>query len=350
MMTPKVGFSLGYLSGLKNARGVLDYVVNKGITNCRVYQPFVKGFDDDTDKIADRIEWLIKQVGFTEVLVSLSGCPHSWLQHHDLSGLTKTQFRASRYANRFAPYDYDIYEALITDLMTALISRGIYDKIIWEIGNEPNASRYFWGSLQEWDELADYVAGTLWPQPNPHWLCGFSSSLMRDATYKARMSWKDWIEMSSLYTHAGAGFSHSFYWQDSGGLFDVNDNSYPTRQFSDIIVSEYNVATSLPIGSVNEKMFNSPAYVTALFKFLKFMKGKPCSRIYLHTLVDYNRDSQGTMCLWKSKKHGYAPKEASKQFMKAWAVMDRGYEVQNDRIAGINQSIVFDENGNWEII
>lgn len=350
-MNVKIGASLGYVSGLRApaVRNLLAFIRDKGITTVRITEIFLKGFDTDVARTADLIRWLIKDIGFEEVLIGLHGVPHSWLWKYDLSGLDAKQLKATSWCNRFAPRDTIEYLALISSLRQHLINAGVWDSVLVEFGHEPNSDKFYWGSISSFKGLA-YSLSPIAMLPMPY-IGDFTSSLIRDASPPYRKEWMDWIEGSL----PGDRFSHSFYWTDASGTFDPANNSYPKRQFSDIIVSEYNTATSLKPGSPAEQRFNSPLWVYDFFRFLKFMKDKPVSRIYIHTLTDFLKaGEEGNMGLWYRTGQ---PKEAAKQFLKIWDVnvgcagMVRGFEVLEDRITtNFGKSIIFDTNGEWEIV
>lgn len=357
MASPQIGYSLGYPIGLKEQLPAISHVIGKGITSFRIIEPFCKGFDTNHQKFAELLKWFVS-LGAEHFLIGIHGLPFSWLSRYDLSVLDDKQRQAATWFNRFAPTNYDEYRQVVTDFIQAIDAAGVLDKCDFECGHEPNASKYYWGTQVEFsnmlaqsiiEPIIDRTARTVY-------VANFSSGLMREGN----SSWLAWIDEYLLYDPPlSMGFSSSLYWTDGGGTFDPLNNTYPTRQFSDIIVSEYNMFTKIAAGSAREAQFNSPLYVTRLFELLKFLKDKPVSRIYLHTLVDDSRDKVGRLGMWQKKtvngKAQYYPKEASKQFMKIWdtdvgcAGMVRGFEVLDDRIKTPSAEIIFSNDGSWRI-
>lgn len=352
MNSPTFGFSLGYPIGLKEYLPAISHVIGKGITSFRIIEPWCKGFDTDHQKFSDLLKWLVS-LGAEHFLIGIHGLPHSWLSRYDLSVLDDKQRQAATWFNRFPLKEYEEgeYSNLINDFIIALDMADVLNKCSFEIGHEPNASKYFWGTHQQWVEIVE--AASIAIKPENAYCCNFSSGLIRNG----KDPWRDWIQ-NGLYAN-WYYLSHSFYWTDGGGTFDPLNNTYPTRQFSDIIVSEYNMFTKIAAGSAREAQFNSPLYVTRLFELLKFLKDKPVSTVYLHCLVDDSRDKVGRLGMWQKQtvngKAQYYPKEASKQFMKVWdtnvgcAGMVRGFEVLDDRIKTPSAEIVFQNDGSWEI-
>lgn len=348
----KIGFSLGYLNGLGHAKALLSYLTNRNIKRVRVYQPFIKGFDTDIDKIVSKIDFLLNELGFEDVLLCISGEPFSWLKFHDVGSLSKSQQKSATFANRFAPYNITVYGQFLASLRDKLDSKKLLGRTLIEFANEPNTGRYYWGGL--FDFLSECMCKYSVFQSMPAvYVGGYSSSLLRDKTYKGREMWINLIDQLSLYEQPNAGFSHSFYWQDSGGMFNTVFNSYPIRKFNDIIVSEYNYATSAKEGSEKWETMNSPLWAWYFFRFLKFAESKGVSRVYIHTLVADGREGSGSPGFWTIQFSGgqrqYVPRPAWNYFLDVWSVIDRGYQIDGNKLVGVNQYMDFQEDGSWVI-
>lgn len=363
-----LGFSLGFLAGTAGYDGVLESMVKHGANNFRVYEIFAKGFDKDIVKIVDRIQYLIRNKT-ANVMISISNIPYSWLSDYseeEINALTTTQKSRLSHTNRFFPKPHRIeeYEALLLELQAEIMSRGLINNITWEVGNEPDAGNYFWGNYADSTELLKIRFNALKPSNRPINLADYTSSLMRDNTYKNKQQWTAFILTDPLYKEPLARFSHSFYWNDSGGTFNVDSNSYPNISLPTTI-SEYNMYTSFKPGSPAETDFNSRRYVNKFCEFLDFIYTKPIDSVYIHPLCEYPNDDTGKMAIYKknydpsTRTNYYILKPAGQYVYMLLDTIRYGYtpikgivngKQQLTSIKGRDKSIVFDNLNNWNLV
>lgn len=343
------GASCGYLSGTDDKSVALRNLYLQGNTHRRVYGIFNKGFDDTIDKIKEAlVKYLAPDahgVPTCQLLICLDGLPHSWLRS-DLSGLNDKQRELSKFCNRFSPKDSDEWnrwDDLLIRLREAM--KPYWDYISWEFFQEPDSTNFFWGDRSEFNAMILSYLSVFRSTGCKMYIGDFTSSLFRDPNYKNKRSWWNWIIETSQYNEFNAGFSSSFYEHDSGGQFDYNDNSYPTRFLSNpvpSIVSEFNAYSWFKKGSEQEQDFLNN-YGVYLIKFLMWIYPKNIGIFYLHPLLD--SVITGSMGLLTKTGNSYAAKSPCyAQMLAIFNVVRDGYTLLPDGVKGVSKSVVLDGN------
>ena len=347
----KWGAGIGSMSGLSTYLGVCEYAKNHGLDTFRVFNLFDKGWSED--KIVAKIKSLTFY-NTAKVLIGFNSFPYEYLSNYDLSILTPKQQSMAQYTNRFYPTDIEDFKNKIMSLLYKFQVAGIMNSLSFEIMEEPDSTNKFWGTFDEFKSISLVLKNILKPYGRPIYHADFTSSLMRNSSYKNKEHFLDYIETSSIFNDVI--FSHSFYWEDSGGTFNPVSNTYPNRTFSDSIISEYNMYIGYNEGSTKDLSQNSSIYVNKLCALLKFIYDKPISRIFVHPLCDYNlsADGQGKMGIYKRNVTGdnkvyFTIKPSGTMLYQVMDVVKFGYSVSGDNIVGIFKSIVFDQNSNWTI-
>jgi|GEM_PF-4676881 len=351
MKNLNIGWSLGFPQGFNTSsyKAVIEYAVNHQTGHFRLYEPWCKGWDNA--KIVELISFLT-WYGKADVLLCLSNAPYDWIEDYDLSTLTGQQQRATGFTNRFMPKTLQAYSDVIKDLVRRLKEKKLLDKVSFELGNEPDAPKFWWGTREEFIQLCKLKLDALKGSGRPIFVGDFTSRLIREG----KPGWSEWIETDAIFDEVD--FSHSLYWFDSTGtLFNPKNNCYPKRTFRNTVISEYNIYTSFIEGRPKDKVFNSSKYVNYFCDMLRYVHDLPSvSTVYIHTLCDYSQDEGGVLGHFKGK----VPKPASQYFEKVWNVIKTNaqklsepaaqYELLPNGIKGPTQSIVFDENGAYTIV
>ncbi len=187
----EIGFAVGYLGTTVSIEDVLERISADGFRVVRAYEPFSQYDDSSHSGIKERLRALVDN-GLTPYL-SLSNFPPALLpnssQQNQLGARYPAKKRADvlKYSNRYAPRDRNAYQASVRHLIEELASEFGREELrrwYFEIGNEPDAPLYFWGSPQDFREIFSLAAGTLKnfdPQIRVA-VGGFTSGLVADST------------------------------------------------------------------------------------------------------------------------------------------------------------------------
>ena len=175
-----IGFNLGYLSDVhKFSDSVFLKIIEDGYTVLRVYEPFFKN-DKDLSLLKSRLSFLLEKK--FKVLLSLSNFPYD----SNFSDINKTDYVSAKkiysYSNRFPPND-SLETKLYFDKLKHILEYFKYyissGHLYFEIGNEPEAPRFYWGSYNEFISLHRLTIDLLSKYTNRKPLCcGFTTKFI----------------------------------------------------------------------------------------------------------------------------------------------------------------------------
>ena len=343
------GFNTTYLASSPKFEVALEKIQNDGFKKIRIYEPFTKKMKDNPELGWQHLQWL-KGRDF-EVLMSLSNFPYKDKpRQKQLEKLPSKQRsfpkKAIKYSNRYPPNNLERYREGLNSFFAELEQRDLLGNMEFEIGNEPNAPRYFWGNATDWKKVRNVMKETLAQYGKTGMCCGYTSSMFlqpdKDRHKPFIQDWRDDVQPN---------FQTSFHVYLQTGSGKANLVS-PKLDVSGGMITEYGMFSHFTVEKASRKA--SSEYVAGFVQLLAFTFENNIEAVYLFPLMD---DSQ------KKAKMGYFdkdgnPKESYRLFKQVWEVVKDGYSVKvaNDRIEvfGPDRAIVYakkqvEADANWHI-
>lgn len=155
-----IGFNIGYLGEVARFDTALDQVSRDGFRLIRAYEPFTRRQRaNDSDIVAELRH--ITERGLVPYL-SLSNFPFSLVPADSINIQRPNALPWSNrrkmlaYTNRYPPDDLDSYAQSLRNLVNALslaFGPSSLNRWYFEIGNEPDTPRYFWGNATDFRKL-----------------------------------------------------------------------------------------------------------------------------------------------------------------------------------------------------
>ena len=350
----RMGTSLAYPTEMNQYPGVLEATIKQGAKQCRFYDPFIKG-DTTLALLTSRIKYLFDR-GADTIMITLGNIPYN-TAGADTIGMTLTAKQRSiiQYTNRCYPKDTARYARELKRLCDSLVSKKFMPKIQFEMNDEVNADIYFFGTFEQAKSLNLIKYGVLKKYGVKIYQGSYTSELMSDTTWKHNGRWYDYIDQDTLLNLVA--FSHSFYWTASSKVpFNTQENDYPRRTMSEIVVTEYGMYTGFDAKGIRDSTFNSPEYIKKWIDFLTFVYDKPVTKIFIHPLCEYEGryETKGPMGIWKknySQEYHtmyYTIKPAGTNYYKLLDVIKNGYRPIPNGIQGTAKTITW-QNNNFTI-
>lgn len=336
-----------------------------GVDNILLHNIFSKNYDK-TAFVAQIKKIIFNNNGITKVCLCVDAAPYSELTPEKILLIPKEAKSAGVFINRFAPVDTTGYKLILNDLITEIkknnltplevqtyknryrltyVDTNFINYISWELWQEPNAKKYYWGTFDEWLKITELKYNVLKSTNRPILIANFTTSLLQDSMFKNALLWARWINNTDIFSRPNVYFSHSFYWKNSAGTFSFTDNDYPTRLLPNKSVTEYNYWSGS--GKVADSTMNSPIWMIYFVKFLQqtVQYNWDINTIYFFCLQDCDdTDSKGVHAAWGKKVDTYVPKPMWYMILQAIDVLkdDNGnftYTVTPTGIKGKYKSI-----------
>ncbi|MFT4524994.1 MAG: hypothetical protein ACI85F_001146 [Bacteroidia bacterium] len=324
MKNIEFGFNTTYLASSPKFEVALEKIANDGFKNVRIYEPFTKQIKKKPELGWNHLNWL-KDRGFS-VLLSLSNFPYK--NEQDAAQLLKIPSKqrtfpqkAIRYSNRFPPADVSGYKTHLNQFMEELKTREMLSMIDFEIGNEPNAPRYFWGDAEDWKRVRNATSEVLSEFGEKGLCCGYTSSMFLQETKERHEQFiADWSE------EVKESYQTSFHvYLKTGSGRAILQN--PKLDVSGGVITEYGMYSHY----TEEKAIlkTSAEYVVGLVKLLEFTYTNDIEQVYLFPLMDDGA---------KKARMGYFdvdgnPKASYDYFKVVWDVLKDGYNVETTESA-----------------
>lgn len=231
------------------------------------------------------------------------------------------------YTNRYPPNDWDAYRTSIEELVEFLFSNYGRKQVrswLFEIGNEPDAPRYYWGSQEQFAKMFSIAVNVLHQN-------GIRNVGGPGVTYHSVLLSKEAQHHHDLYHNfmkntvcdaLSDGFIsfHLFY----------NGRERPLKGFPDwltntdcqVMITGWNVSSRSKIAT---KTFNQPgAWGAAFIQLLADCARYGIDQLYIFNLMDYPR--YRTPQLGAFDRTGKA-KSWHSDFAALWEVIRDGYRV-----------------------
>ena len=215
------------------------------------------------------------------------------------------------------------------------MNRNLLDNMSFEIGNEPNAPRYFWGDANDWKEVRNVMKQALAEKGKTGFCCGYTSSMFLQPTKERHQQFiDDWSD------DVKSNFQTSFHVYLKTGSGKANLLA-PKLDVAGGIITEYGMFSHFTEEKADRKA--SAEYVSGLAKLLAFTYENDIEEVYLFPLMD---DGQ------KKAKMGYfdtdgQPKESYRLFKAVWEVVKNGYTAERGtgviEVTGREQVLIYAE-------
>jgi hypothetical protein len=208
----------------------------------------------------------------------------------------------------------------------------------FEIGNEPDAKRYFWGNSKDFVNVARATYNVLQNYNRPIYCCGFTSEYSNNA--KTNSDLTQLISDANFMSKVNLSFH--FYQNQK---FDINKLRLP--HLNNSIITEFNFfAYQTPRSTARIAFSNSPAFGSLLIQTLILAYKNDIKKIYFFKLVDVP-GKEGTLGFFDQNGN---PKPSYNYLIQIYNVIKDGYKIQETnqsvKIIGAQQTIVYSKNGN----
>lgn len=335
------GFNIGFLQDFQvnqqAYRKALNQIQSDGINNLRIYELFTKNITQQQGLAAKLVEKLVDNNQFN-LLLCLSNFPDiPGIQYKksDISDFKNSDVKQG-FTNRYPPINFDAYQNYLTNFLNALQEKNDLQNISFEIGNEPDSKRFFWGTPDDFAKIARATATVLENYKRPVYCCGFTADFA-DGSAAEHQGYLNLIKDQNFRNNVNLSFH--FY---QSNKFEINNIQLPALKNS--IVTEFNFYGSMKAGSSRLDVTNSPVFGSLLIQMLDFAYKNQISKIYLFKLIDV-ANKEGLLGFFDVNGN---PKPSYNAFLKVYNVIKDGYRVEENasqiKLIGLNQTIVYSKN------
>ncbi len=295
-MTKNISFGFALdRACLKVAMAVIEPLPRIGINNIVIFNTFDKGYEVNT--FVDQIGKIIHGPhGKINVMITLDSAPFSELTEAKINSLPSKYRGACNYINRFAPDITGRFITMVQELIDGLNAHNLMPYISWQLWQEANSMKYFHGSYNDFVQWTNVKKSILKQTGRPICSFGATASLITDAYKKEQVEWMQCYNDTPI-------FSTSFYWYNSIGTFDMDDNWMPGDH--ETVITAYNISAA---GKIDRALTNSPAWMDHIVMLLRGIveKNYNIHTIYFWNLLDCSdRDNKGSHASWSKTPDGY---------------------------------------------
>ena len=327
----KLGFNIGYLTQVGVVEPALRQIKDDGFNYVRVYEPFTRGDDAHFTRAVRGLRRLAAQD--LRPVLCLSNFPPDLAAADSNRTLPSSPFPASKrqeilsYSNRYAPADLVTYRAALGQMFEALrdtVGTDVLKEWYFEIGNEPDAPRFFWGSPDDFRRVLSAAIDTL-KALDPHITVGaaaFTSRLVSEPGLRPAFT--------RLAREIAGDPRIDFF------SIHLYDNSNPKGQSaSDLIasfaqtskprvISEWNVSS---VGNRRtEQLIRSPKFMRHLIDAVAASYANKVELLVIFKLMDYPDRGNYQLGLFDSEG---APKRAYRYVQLIGQLVRDGYTAED---------------------
>ena len=334
------GFNVGFLMDYENNNQLflkpLQQIKKDGITSLRVYEPFTKNIVQRPGAAANLLENLAHS-GFN-VLLTLSNYPDiPSIQYKKTATDVKDLDTKEQFTNRYPPVNLNTYDSYLSDFLNDLKSKNALENMSFEIGNEPDSKKFFWGDPQDFVDIAKSTYSILKNYNRPIYCCGFTSEFANNAKTNPELT-----NLINSNFMDKVNLSFHFY---QNKKFDINSLRLP--HLNNSIITEFNFYAYQKEGSETKIAFsNSPAFGSLLIQTLIFAYKNDIKKIYFFKLVDLP-NKEGTLGFFDGNGNAKPPYT---YLVKIYDVIKDGFTIketnQEVRLIGTQKTIVYSKVDN----
>lgn len=340
----EIGFNVTFPDRVSNQDLALKKISEVGIKHVRIYEVFHGKKGNTYQK---RLKMALDTVLRYEMLpmLSISNFPAEVLPSESEQKRIQKQLprkvaskvsKILRYSNRFPPNDLEQYKIKLQELIYFLFqnySQDIVTQWIFEIGNEPDAPLYYWGTAEQLKSISLAII-EVFKENGIHNIGGFGmthhavfpnennflsrtgySHLMRDSCTSQK---KDWFISFHLYKRK----NRQIQLGDLGQLNLLPD--WIATALNPVMITEWNVSE---LGYKAEKIFTRPgAWGKNFIDLLIACHRYKVDRLYLFKLMDtplFSVPQLGAFDIHGEPKNWYS------EFIAILQVIQAGYQIRN---------------------
>jgi hypothetical protein len=329
-----VGFLADFLSNENSYVKALNRIQSDGINNLRVLELFTQKVTQQPGLATKLVDNLVDNNKF-KVLLCLSNFPKvAGIQYKttDISDFKNADVKQG-FTNRYPPINFDAYQNYLTNFLNSLQEKNDLQNISFEIGNEPDSKRFFWGTPEDFTKIAKATASALEKYKRPVYCCGFTAEFA-DGGANAHQTYLNLMKDQNFRSNVNLSFH--FY---QSNRFEINKIQLPALKNS--IITEFNFYGNMKKGSNRLDVTNSPVFGSLFIQLLDFAYKNEVSKIYLFKLVDV-ANKEGLLGFFDVNGN---PKPSYNAFIKVYNVIKDGYKVEENasqiKLIGLHQTIVY---------
>ncbi|MCZ2460833.1 MAG: hypothetical protein LC128_14530 [Chitinophagales bacterium] len=329
-----IGFLQDYRANQQMYENALKRIQSDGIHDLRVYELFTNGITQQPGTAERLVEHLVHNNRFN-VLLCLSNFPNiSSIQYKTTDRPDyKNSDEKQNFTNRYPPVNFDAYQNYLTNFIDSLQKKNVLQNVSFEIGNEPDSKRFFWGSPDDFIKIAKSTAAALENYQRPVYCCGFTAEFANGGAAQ-RHEYLDLIQDSDFRKKVNLSFH--FY---QNNKFEIQHTDLPGLKNS--IITEFNFYANMKKGSDKLDIANSPLFGSLLIQMLDFAYKNDINKIYLFKLIDV-ANKEGALGFFDENGN---PKPAYNEFLKVFNVVKDGFRAEESgseiKLIGANQTIVY---------
>src|SRR3990172_181859 len=321
------GFHLTFLGKSEQYKKALDAIAKDGIAHISVYEPFTYHLYNDQNKMVS----IIKNIMGTNfnLLISLSDYPYEnvpfetlYQKYSSKIYLPKAQVQSIyTFSNRFPPSDLGAYSLYLRGFIAKLQDSGLLNRIIFEIGSEPDSYLYFWGEATDFKNIFDASYKILTDFNRPALCCGLTTELFSPITDKQK-TFRQFADSDTL-VGTTVPFSCSLFFNIGQGFIDYSNVVY--GKLKNGMITSFSIFTAVTDQTPDRiNLINSGKFVVHFAKLLDFAYRNDVRRIYLWRLMDA-ADEQGRLGFFDRAGN---PKKSYEYFLKVSRIVRNGYVVR----------------------
>lgn len=335
---------------LQIGKGVIEPAIKAGAKIISLHSIFDKGYDSHASflkRLNDYVLW--NAAGKPQnIILNIAYAPWSMMTPEQKAAIPDQFKAAGEYSNRWPPASMDAYSRHWDGFINELKKYpDLSNRIIFDLGQEPNAPRYWWGTYDEYLAFYELKLYLLFSDNRPIFGHHTSTGLLMNPD-ASRPEYLPLLSRPNLSTSLYQFTKHGEY---KWGISPFPDAS--TK--AEILFAECGKYASIPQGSKIEADFNSPAMMKYYVDFLKWSWNiSQQTATKKHTIIWYtlyacnSQSGRGDLAFWlKNPANGTYIKRPAWDHLKAFlSVVKDGWLPTNDGVIGANgKRIIIREDG-----
>ena len=238
-----------------------------------------------------------------------------------------------KYTNRYAPSDLNKYGVVLTRILNSLRDQNIIQNFSFEIGNEPDAKKYFWSDPASFNRIARAAKNIIVKYNQPVYCCAFTTEF----AVNSKAYDNNFLNLMDNSFLDNVNLSFHFY---PNQKYQFSDISIPHS--NNAIISEFNIYSFQKQNNQNRIQYtNSGAIGKWISELLDYTYTNNIQTVYLFNLID-DPKKNGALGFFDASGN---PKPSYNYFIKFYNVIKEGYKVERNnntvKIIGKNQTIVY---------
>ena len=176
------------------------------------------------------------------------------------------------------------YKNFLTKFCDELDKRGVMEKMSFEIGNEPNALFYYWGTVKEFTQVLRLSYDVLKNYNSEVMCCGFVARQIRNGERNPKSRFYQFTYNEPLFNDKVLLSYHLYMGRSDNDWagFDTIQHNF----LANSIITETNAFINMTNSSEKLAKNNSPYFVYKMAQLLAFAYKNDVQRIYFHKLMD----------------------------------------------------------------